>query len=209
MKNIIFDWSGVVKDAVAGQLWIVNKIFEKCGINKITLEEFQENWEQPYNIFYRKYLSPEVISDIERENAYREAIFNKDCPKSPAVSGIVDVIKKLKSKNCFLAVVSSDLKETLYEEIKDFDLEDVFNEIVTDSYDKTEAVREIVGRNNLSLPDTFFVGDSNHEIDVSKTIGIKSIAVTWGYTSEKKLKSKHPDFIVKNPKELKALLING
>jgi len=33
MKNIIFDWSGVVKDAVEVELWKVNKAFNKFGMN--------------------------------------------------------------------------------------------------------------------------------------------------------------------------------
>ena len=62
MKNIIFDWSGVVRDTVTGQLWIVNKIFEKYNVSKISLEEFRENWKQPPALFYQKYL-PEGYSE--------------------------------------------------------------------------------------------------------------------------------------------------
>lgn len=33
IKNIIFDWSGVIKDCVEDHLFVVNKIFSKFGTN--------------------------------------------------------------------------------------------------------------------------------------------------------------------------------
>ena len=205
MKNVIFDWSGVVKDCVLGQLWIVNRIFEKFGATPISLKEFKENWEQPFILFFNKYLPK--LSIEEEQIAYKEAIFNKDCPKSYASSGIVELIKKLKSKGTFLAVVSSDFPETIFPELKEDGLENIFDEIVTNTHNKFEAVQDIIKKNNLNLEDTFFIGDSNHEIEVAKKTGIKSVAVTWGFNSEQKLRAGNPDFIVENTKELESIFV--
>jgi phosphoglycolate phosphatase len=205
MKNIIFDWSGVVRDTVTSQLWIVNRIFEKYGVDRITLEEFKENWEQPYILFYQKYL-PKDYAEEERVKIYREAVLDKDGPKSSAFPGMVDLIKRCKSNDIFLAVVSSDLSETFLLEVKDWALGNTFNEIVTDTDDKLEAVQKIIKDNNLNLHNTFFVGDSNHEIDVAKKVGIKSVAITWGFTSERKLRDRNPDYIARNAQELESVI---
>jgi phosphoglycolate phosphatase-like HAD superfamily hydrolase len=119
MKNIIFDWSGVIKDALEGHLWIVNRIFKDFGAEEILLEEFKENWEQPYFLFYKKYLPNITIK--EEQIAYREALFHKDCPKSKDFPGIVELIKKMKEKGYFLTVMSSDFSETVFAEIKGYD----------------------------------------------------------------------------------------
>lgn len=206
MKNIIFDWSGVVRDTVTSQLWIVNRIFEKYGVDKINLEEFRENWEQPYVLFYQKYL-PEDYVEEDRVNIYREAVFDNDCPKSSAYPHMVDLVHKIKSSGSFLAIVSSDLTETLLAEIKDWGLEGVFNEIITNADDKLASVQKLIEDNNLNKQDTFFIGDSNHEIDVSKETGIKSVAVTWGFTSERKLRAKNPDYIANTPMELESIIL--
>ncbi|MFA6050070.1 MAG: HAD family hydrolase [Candidatus Paceibacterota bacterium] len=206
MRNVIFDWSGVVKDAVKSQIWIVNRIFESYGVSEISQEEFRENWEQPYILFYKKYL-PEGFEKEDQSKKYREAIFHKDCPKAPSFLGIVEVIHTFKEQGLFLAVVSSDLTETVSSEIKEYGLENVFDEIVTDVHDKYDAVCEIIKKNNLSLEDTFFVGDSNHEIDVAKKAGIKSIAVTWGFNSEQRLRDKNPDHVINSSKELMNLIL--
>lgn len=202
-KNIIFDWSGVIKDAIDGHLWIVNRIFKKFGTNEISLEELKENWEQPYMLFYNKYLPNLTIE--EEQTAYREALFHKDCPDSKVFPGITEFIKKLKRRNIFLGVISSDLADTVLPEIKKYDLEDIFDDVITDAHDKVEAVRNLIKKHNISQDETFFIGDSNHEIEAGKQTGIKTIAVTWGFITEQKLKLKKPDFIVHNLEELKKL----
>lgn len=205
MKNIIFDWSGVVKDTVTAQLWIINKIFEKYDVEPITMEEFRENWQQPYIEFYKKYLKDKFTAEGQEE-AYKEFVFHKDCPKTTLFPEMVELIKTCKEKGYFLFVVSADLADTLLPEIKEFDLENIFDEIYTDTDNKLEAVEKIIKENNLKLEETFFIGDSNHETEVSKETGIKNIAVTWGFTSESNLKKGEPDYLANNPKELEDII---
>ncbi|MCB9805800.1 HAD family hydrolase [Candidatus Nomurabacteria bacterium] len=205
MKNIIFDWSGVVKDAVTSQLWIVNRIFGKYGVEAISLEEFQENWEQPYTLFYKKYL-PLDFDEEGQEKDYKEAIFHPDCPKALAYPGMVDLIKELKSSGFFLAVVSSDLKETLYSEMKEYGLENIFDHISVEVHDKLETVQQIIEKNNLDTEQTLFVGDSTHEIEVAHEVGIKSVAVTWGFVSRERLEAKKPEYLVGSVDDLEKII---
>lgn len=206
MKNIIFDWSGVVRDTVTNQMWIVNHIFKKYGVEEISTEEFRENWKQPPALFYQKYL-PQGYSEVERSKLFQELQLNEDCPKATSFPEVVKLIHTCKQKGYFLTVVSSDFPETLLPEVKSYGLENIFSEIVTDANDKLESVQRIIKENNLDLQNTFFIGDSNHEIDVSKKVGIKSVAVTWGFTSEQKLRSGNPDYIVNTVTELESVIL--
>ncbi len=206
MKNIIFDWSGVVRDTVTNQMWIVNHIFKRYGIGEISTEEFRENWKQPPALFYQRYL-PEGYNEAERSKLFQELQLDKDCPKATSFPEVVKLIHKCKEKGYFLAVVSSDFPETLLPEVKAYELENVFKEIITDANDKLLPTQKIIKDYNLNLEDTYFVGDSNHEIDVAKEIGIKSVAVTWGFTSENILKARNPDYVARNVQELENVLL--
>ena len=204
-KNIIFDWSGVVKDAVKSHLWIVNKMFRDFGAGEISLEELKENWKQPYMDFYNKYLPNLTIE--EEQAVYKQIILDKDCPKSGAYPGIAELIKKVKEKDNFLAVISSDLPDTVFPEIKSYGLENIFDEVIVNAHNKVKAARGLIGKKNLNPNITFFIGDTNHEIEVGREIGIKTIAVTWGYNTEQKLKLEKPDFIVHNLNELEKIIL--
>jgi len=187
-------------------MWIVNHIFKKYGVGEISTEEFRKNWTQPPALFYQKYL-PEGYNEEERSKLFQKLQLDKDCPKATSFPEVVNLIHKCKEKGYFLTVVSSDFPETLLPEVKEYRLENVFSEIITDANDKLEPVQKIINENNLNLEDTFFVGDSNHEIDVAKETGIKSVAVTWGFTSDTKLRSRNPDYIAHNPQELEKIIL--
>jgi phosphoglycolate phosphatase len=204
-KNIIFDWSGVIKDAVDAQLWTVNKMFESVGLTEISIEEMKENWEQPYMLFYNKYM-PGWSLDDEKE-AYYKAISREDYPRSHPYTGIVELIKKLNKKGVQMVILSSDSTSNIFSEIKQFGLENIFKEVVVDIHDKSEKIHELAKRNKFNYKETVFIGDSNHEVEVGKEAGVETIAVTWGFCTEEKLKSTNPDFLVHNIKELEKVLL--
>jgi len=205
-KNVIFDWSGVVKDSFEAHVWSVGEMMKVFGGSPITREELKNNWRQPYMDFWHMYF-PDL--EIEYQNkVYHETIARVDCPKTYAYSGIVELIKKLKNNGCLLAVVSSDSPKTLLPEMKEWGLENIFDEVIMDVHDKTDGVVKILEDNSHIKNETVFIGDSNHEIEVAKNTGIKSIAVTWGFTGEEKLKSVGPDYIAHNIKELENILLS-
>jgi len=205
IKTIIFDWSGVIKDCIDDQLFVVNKIFEKFGASTISLQEFIDNWVQPYMVFYNKYL-PDLTLEQE-QLAYKKAI--ADCPPAHAYPGIVDEIKRLKNNGIKMVVVSSDFPETLYLEISLFSLEDIFVDIATNAHDKTAAIKELIDKNNFNKLETIIIGDSNHEIEAGKIAGIKTMGVTWGFTKEDNIISANPDFVAHNLAEFKDVLNNN
>ena len=54
-KNIIFDWSGVVKDCIEAHVWGVGRMMETFGEKEISRNELKNNWVQPYMNFWNKY----------------------------------------------------------------------------------------------------------------------------------------------------------
>jgi len=203
IKNIIFDWSGVVKDATLGHLRIVNKILKKFGAREITLKEMKETWVQPYMDFYKKRI-PDITRE-EQDQAYREAIF--ELPEGQPYSTIPESIKKFKEKGINMVVISSDLLEILLSEIKRFGLENVFDEIFADAHDKTEPALLVLRKYGFDPKETIFIGDSNHEIEVGKKLGIKTGAVTWGFGAKEKLSNLNPDYLIENLGELNRIIL--
>ncbi len=203
IKNVIFDWSGVVKDCVKENLVITNKIFKHFGVKEILMAEFKKEWCQPYMSFYKKYI-PNITMQ-EQSIVYKKSI--SESPKAKSYPGITELIKKVKKSGKKVFVVSSDDLETILPEIKSFGLEGIFDGVVFGVHDKEQEVYQIVKANSLNKNDTIFIGDSNHEVEVGKKLGIRTIAVTWGFSLENKLKSYNPDFLVHNLEELENAIL--
>jgi HAD superfamily hydrolase (TIGR01509 family) len=166
----------------------------------------RENWEEPYMIFWNKYF-PEMTIEKELE-MYTGAIMSPSCPDSEPYPGITELIKKLKNRGNFLAVISFDLPATVLPEIKKFGLENIFDQVITYATDKGELIKKLIKRKNLNPKETIFIGDGNHEIESGKKVGTKTIAVAWGLCTEKRLKAENPDYLAHNIKELENILLS-
>lgn len=208
IKNIIFDWSGVVNDDLMTVYKTVMEIFKKFGVKEISLEEFKEAWEQPYMRFYNKY---GILTKLprEEEKAVYGATYNSMVSRySPKpYSYIKDTLQKFKKAGINMIVISTNFRETLLSDIKEFGLQGIFNEINSDVYDKAEDIQETIQRNNFNPEETIFIGDTAHEVEVGKSAGTKTAAVTWGYNNEDKLRAANPDYIIHNLEELESIIL--
>ncbi|KPJ54790.1 hypothetical protein AMJ47_03535 [Parcubacteria bacterium DG_72] len=207
IKNIIFDWSGVISDDLFIVYKVVLAIFKKFGVKEISLEEFKREWEQPYMLFYRKYGITRLSR--EKEVILYSSLYKRISSKYPPKTypKIKNTLTKFKKAGINMIVISSNLRETILSDIKDFKLQGLFTEINSDLHDKTEGIHETIKRNGFDPKETIFIGDTTHEVNVGKMAGIKTGAVTWGYQNEDKVKTSNPDFIIHNLKELETVIL--
>jgi len=203
IKNIVFDWSGVINDSVEANHLVANKILKEFGAEEISLDEYKNNWEQPFMLFYNKYL-PNLTLEEEKE-AYGRLI--KERPIGKPFDCIVDLLKEFKEKDIRMVILSSDFPETLFPQISSFDLDGIFIDIVTDVHDKLEGIKKLIEKNVFIPNETIFIGDSNHEIEVGKKVGVKTGAVTWGFCTKEKLASLNPDFLIDDLNELRNIVL--
>lgn len=203
-KNVIFDWSGVINDNTYACYQSVMAVFRFLNTPEISFEEFRKEWRQPYMDFYHQYI-PGIVHDESMENVYIENILKYD--KNQPFPGIVKLIKKLNKNNLTLFIITSDPSQVIGNQILLFNLENIFKKIISESHDKTIDLKNLVKDYHLNLSETIFLGDSNHEIEAGKKVGVKTGAITWGYCLEEKLKSYNPDYVFHNLKELENILL--
>lgn len=207
IKNIIFDWSGVINDNLMTVYNTVIIIFEKYGAKRISLEEFKREWEQPYMVFYNKYLPD--LSKTEEDTAYKVAYkiaASRYPPRSyPHIKG---TLQKFNNAGIKMVIVSSDPSENLLSDIEDFGLHELFTEVNGEIHDKTKVIHDVIRNNQFDPRETIFIGDTTHEIDAGKRAGTKTAAVIWGYQNEDKIKSVNPDWIIRNLAELESIILD-
>lgn len=205
IKNVIFDWSGVIKDAFDSHVWVVNRMMESLGGKAISKEELAANWDPSYMNFWKRYYPNLTLK--QEQKLYYETVLKDGFPKSDAYEGIVGLIKKLEKAGVTMIVLTSDPHEILLPEIERFGLAGIFKEIIAKIPDKAEVMDGLIKKHQFNLEETVFIGDSGHEIEVGKQSGVKTIAVTWGFCTEEKLKAIKPDYLVHSIKELEKILL--
>jgi phosphoglycolate phosphatase len=181
-------------------------MMEELGGKAISKEELRETWDPSYMVFWNKYHKNLTVE--EEQKLYYKTVLRDDFPKSEVYDGIVDLIKKLKENGVEMVVLSSDPERILLPEVERFGLDGVFREVVAGVPEKSVIIKDLIQRNNFNPLETVLIGDNANELDAGKSIGAKTIAVTWGFCTEEKLKEENPDFLVHNIKELEKILLS-
>ena len=203
IKNIIFDWSGVIDDNAKTVYQASMGLIKRLGGRPISFQKFRQIWQQPYMLFYNKFL-PDLT--LQEEKRFFDEEMAK-LPKSKAHPGIRKVLMDFKAQKITMVILSGDRARYINQKIKEYQLENLFNEIYDDVHNKIEVIRNIILNHKFKENETIFIGDTIHEIEAGKHAGLKTAGVTWGFDDEEKLKSARPDFIVHNLNELRKVIL--
>ena len=205
IKNIIFDWSGTISDDFKPVYEAIMIVMEKMISKNISKEEFRKEFELPPLKFWQKYI-PNIDLD-EEHKLFLDAIHKVDPPT--IYPTIKEVLENLKSKELKLFVISSHPHEKLMIEAVGYGITDLFDEIRGGIYDKVKSIEDITTKNKLTKNETAYVGDMIYDIEAGKEVGVKTVAVTYGYQDKDKLATMNPDYIVSSPEKLINIINNN
>ena len=176
--------------------------FESFGVKRMTKEEFKDNFFLPYFDFYKKYIQNATKEKID--SLYKESL--EIVPNPSIYPKVKNILEDLYNKNVKMVVLSSHPQKELTKEAKIYGVDKLFISINGSIHDKREKIKDIILQNNFSLENTIYVGDMIHDIEAAKTVGIRIIAVTYGYDSEDKIKKAKPDFVIDKPEEIMEII---
>lgn len=197
-KLIIFDFDGVLADSFDCVFPLIKASMGSIGLSltkKQYLSFFIGNVHHGFRDFIKdkeKYLD---FSKFRKENFdkyYKPNLFH----------GSINFLAEAE-KRFTLTIASSNRRDNILKILKENNTHRVFSLILaTTEYTKEGMTKEILNKFNARPQETFIITDTVGDIKVAKKMGIKTIAVTWGFHSAKTLKSAKPDYLVKDFKML-------
>lgn len=204
IKNIIFDWSGVISNDIVPVYKAAMIVFEKLGAKRISLEQFRKEFDLPYTRFYEKHVPDAAEETLNR--LYTEAIHSVEEPE--IYPGIRDALEYLRISGVRMAVLSTHRKSKLDKEIVNYGLSGFFLSVRGSIVDKTDALTDLMKECRFRPEETAYVGDMAHDIEVGKKAGVLTIGTSWGYYPRERLAKSKPDFLIDNISELKDIVDN-
>ena len=73
-------------------------------------------------------------------------------------------------------------------------------------FGKSRGIEKLINKLQCPRANSIYIGDETRDIEAARKVDIKSIAVTWGYNTEKVLVTYKPDCIARKPEDLLMLL---
>jgi phosphoglycolate phosphatase len=103
-----------------------------------------------------------------------------------------------------LGILTSNSLENVAAWLEHNKIQNLFSFIHVESnyFGKKHVLRKIIKAYQIDKSQAFYIGDETRDIKAAKECGIYSIAVTWGFNSEKILSQQQPHYIARKPEDI-------
>jgi len=203
IRNIIFDWSGTLVDDLPAVWKATNFVFERAGLEALTLERFRAEFCLPFKNFYDRHTPNLPMAQLEEwfHGHFRQV--QDEVDEVPHARQFLQLCRERGIRTFLLSTIHRDhfATQSTLTGFSEF-IERVYIEVL----DKRAKIGELLKENNLQADETLFIGDMRHDIETAKHGGVFSCAVLTGYTGLDILRASGPDLIVEHLGGLRELL---
>lgn len=196
MQYVIFDFNGTVLNDVDVSVDCLNKTIEKYLLRDfITVEDYKKIFTFPVKKYYEA-----VGFDFDHLDWYEVGQFWMDeylanYHKCKLNDGVVDLLMDNKAKGIKNVVLSASRADILTKQLADLGIIDYFDEVL--GIDNIYATSKLpIGLNFIEDKDKnqcVMIGDTLHDLEVAKSMGIRCILVSCGHQDKDILLENHDE----------------
>lgn len=207
-KTIIFDFDGTIADTFSTLVKIVNNLalefdyplvdeLELLRLSNLSSKDIIR--QSPVGLHKLPFLMKRIKRELNGRIGYLSAF-----------EGMGETLDNLHQRGYVLGVITSNWETSVREFLCRNGLEGYFQFIYSSNnlFGKHRTINRVMRNHQLSITDTFYVGDETRDIESAKKSNIKVVAVTWGFNSAEILQQYNPDYIIDHPQDL-LMVIDG
>lgn len=204
MATIIFDFDGTIGDSFDLIVDIFHHITKRE--EKLTDKQMAELRGFPLAVIARQLKVP--AWRIPWLLLRGRMLMAKRMREVPVFAGMPKVIEQLHAEGHELFIVSSNSAHNVKKFLKQHHLYKYFVEVRGNAgiFGKSRAISKLLQSNNLQLKDSVYIGDETRDVIASKAIGMRCIAVSWGFANTEFLESLHPTAMAHTPRDIVMIL---
>lgn len=208
---IIFDWDGTLVDSQAQIVNCMQVAFESTGLKIPDPEAIRHIVGLSLETaFYR--LAPQIDNSlvVQLADAYRRHSSTNSKHSTELFSGVRKSLLNLREQGFYLAVATGKSRRGLDAAMNGSNLSGFFD--ITRCADETRSkpnplmLNEILTELNLDADKALMVGDTSYDIEMANSIGMDSIAVTYGMHEEHHLRPFSPRYLINNFSEIHSMI---
>ena len=208
-KHIIWDWNGTLLDDVDFCRKIINRILVENNLPELSFDRYREIFTFPVEDYYKaagldfnktsfEVLGKDFIDEYE-EKKLTCSLFDSS----------VEVLSAIHKKGIGQSVLSAYLHDNLVSILDHYNLTQYFDNIIglDNIYAGSKTHLGLMLIEQLKIPgnEVLFVGDTLHDAEVAKAMGVKSILIANGHQVKEKL-MVNSNIVLDNMLEFKGYL---
>jgi phosphoglycolate phosphatase len=125
-----------------------------------------------------------------------------------AFKGMPNTIRKLHAEGHELFILSTNSLNNIHHFLHDQKIHTYFLEIYggVGIFNKAPALRQLLREQNIEVAQAVYVGDERRDVEAAQAIGLRAIAVSWGFAYRGGLKKLKPTGLADTPDQLMKIL---
>lgn len=207
-KLIVFDFDGVLADSFNTLYPLLRATMRSVGIS-LTPDQYRDFFMGNIHQSFKDFINNDKKFEIAKE--FRNSNYDKyyySHPKVKLFPGVINFLKEI-NRDYILTVASSGREDNIKNLLSENTVASLFSLILANTATSKEGmIKKILNKYQVNPGRTFFVTDTVGDIKAAKKVGLKTIAVSWGFHDKKRLLAAKPDHITSNFKTLESTLKN-
>jgi len=206
MPTIIWDWNGTLLNDLGLCIDSINTLLKKRSLKLLDHASYKEVFSFPVKNYY------EIIGfDFTKEDFEIPAkefidLYDSSVKNCPLHFSAVEILEFFRQKKYPQFVLSAMKQPMLEKTLKHNGIFHFFEGVagLNDHYavSKVERGKELLNEFNIDVQNTWMIGDTDHDFEVARELGIRCILVADGHQSEERLKETGAE-VVSSLSELK------
>ena len=193
-KVIIWDWNGTLLNDVELCVSCMNVLLSKREIPQLTVKRYRDIFTFPVKEYYLKAGLDFEKEDFEKPAMEFIALYYQQLPQANLFSCVESVLASLHEKGVHQLVLSAMEHDGLVGSLKDKGIYHFFSKVsgITNHYahSKLEIGQKLIAAEPFEKEQMLLVGDSLHDLEVARELGIDCALVARGHQSKERLLEK-------------------
>ena len=206
IKSVIFDFDGTIANSFDATLRIANGLAPVFGYRPARPEEIEalRSWS------YRRLASelgvswhkiPLIAARVRKE-------LSENVAQLETFDGLPSVLTELRARGFGLGILTSNSRANVERFLSARGLSQ-FDFVSTSSsvWGKQRRLKALLRSRRLQASEVAYVGDEVRDIEATKPLDIRMVAVGWGYSAAEHLAAHRPHHLISRPAELLEIFV--
>lgn len=190
-KVIIWDWNGTLLNDVQLCVSCMNEVLSKRNIPQLNVERYRDIFTFPVKEYYQKAGFNFQEEDFEIPAMEFIAHYYQRIPEAGLFSCVQDVLTSFRDKGLRQLVLSAMEHQQLINSLKSKGILGFFDKVsgLTDHYAHSKvALGQVLLADEIDQKEEMLlIGDTLHDLEVAKELGVDCVLVASGHQSKKRL----------------------
>ena len=185
--TVLWDWNGTLIADVPHVVSINNRVFRAYGYRDTTAEEYRALFHFPVKEYYLDYgVTEEDFQTIAEE---WNQLYVEGFDRVPLAPHVAETVKRFQKAGFRQVILSASQIDQLKAQVARFaELDGIFDEVlgIGDVYasSKVQLAKDYLARSGLDPSEAVFIGDTSHDAEVARAIGVRCLLISGGHQND-------------------------